>query len=460
LHCAEPAASKIRRRGSVIIRSFASNSLSFNVVGVPGLKRTLTALSVFILLGLALISCGYTSSSNNQTRSKLKFRAFISNPLHPSQAGGGSPVLEIVDASKDVYRGFLVSLAGTVPEAGMMALSPKKDRTLVFSPSNNALGIVDNATESAAGSVTLPGATESFFVSGDNTTAFVAVPTAPVPGQPAGGVGRINLSTPAITATLPLPGAHFIAPSPSGNQILVLSDTANAVTLLAPSLIDSGNPLTPISVPGAFDKPVWAIFSSDGSTAYVLNCGPECGGSAASVAVLDMAQSPPTLANLSVANPIPVPAATVGLLQGTNLYVAGTPAQLACGSSPLSSTTCGALTVIDTSSSTAAAPILITNGYHSIMQMGSNGQLFIGARRCTNIAGSTSCLTVVNTSSGAAVSPVHTGDVTGIEPIPRRNVVYVCEGGKLRIYDTGTDQQQSTQINIVGQAIDVKVVDF
>jgi hypothetical protein len=400
---------------------------------------------------LALISCGY--SSRNQTRSGLKFRAFISNPLHPSTSGGGFPALEIVDANKDLLRGFLVSLAGSVPEAGMMVLSPKRDRTLVFSPSNNALAIVDNATESASGSVTLPGSTDSFFISADNVTTFVAVPSAPVPGQPPGGVGRINLSTPAITATVPVPGAHFLLPSPSGNQILVLSDTAplNNVAVLAPSLIDSGTPPTTI---GTFDHPVGAVFSPDGSTAYVLNCGPECGGTQASVAVLDMTNpsSPPNL--------IPVPAATAALLQGGTLYVAGTPSQLSCGASTFSSTTCGALTLIDTASFTASAPIVITNGYHSIMQMGSKGQLFIGARNCTNVPGSTSCLTIVDTTSATAVSPPDTGDVTGIEPIPNRDVVYVCEGGKLRIYDTTTDAQQTTQINIVGQAVDVKVVDF
>jgi hypothetical protein len=39
-------------------------------------------------------------------------------------------------------------------------------------------------------------------------------------------------------------------------------------------------------------------------------------------------------------------------------------------------------------------------------------------------------------------------------------VVYVTEGGELRIYDTTTDALQATQINIIGQAIDVKLVDF
>ena len=39
----------------------------------------------------------------------------------------------------------------------------------------------------------------------------------------------------------------------------------------------------PYGAPLVFDRPVKAVFSADGSTAYVLNCGPECGGSSASV---------------------------------------------------------------------------------------------------------------------------------------------------------------------------------
>ena len=35
--------------------------------------------------------------------------------------------------------------------------------------------------------------------------------------------------------------------------------------------------------PLVFDRPVKAVFSADGSTAYVLNCGAECGGSLSSL---------------------------------------------------------------------------------------------------------------------------------------------------------------------------------
>ena len=40
-----------------------------------------------------------------------------------------------------------------------------------------------------------------------------------------------------------------------------------------------------------------------------------------------------------------------------------------------------------------------------------------------------------------------------------RDVVYVIEGGELVIYDTTTGKPQTTQIDIVGKAIDVRVVD-
>jgi hypothetical protein len=60
------------------------------------------------------------------------------------------------------------------------------------------------------------------------------------------------------------------------------------------------------------------------------------------------------------------------------------------------------------------------------------------------------------------IAPPDNGNVTGIAPIPNRSVVYVCEGGKLRIYDTTTDQLEhlTAAPSIAGQAVDVKAVDF
>jgi len=167
--------------------------------------------------------------------------------------------------------------------------------------------------------------------------------------------------------------------------------------------------------------------------------------------------------------------ATIGLLSGTTLYVAGTPPPPApgantCTGSTTAATSCGRLDVVDLTSMTVSGSAIITDGYHNRMEMGANGQLFIGAvRTCTNInipaSGSNTgevrgCLSIFNTTNSNVVIPPDNGDVTGIQPITNRGVVYVCENGELRIYDTTTDELQSKQIDIIGQAIDVKLVDF
>jgi len=434
------------------------------LLGVPRLKRILSVFFVSILLGMGLVSCsGYKAPAGTGQKSGLTFRAFVSNPLHPGPSGGGFPVIEIVDATKDILSVTPISLSGAEPDAGFMALSPKKDRTLVFSPSNNGLAIVNNSQENLAATTTSPGPTESMVFWIDGVTAFVAVPSAAVAGRSPGVVGSINTNNATLNAVIPVAGAHYLVQSPNGNQILVISDNTDSLTVLAPALISNSNPLTPVS--GTFDKPVWAVFSSDGSTAYVMNCGQQCGGiSTASVAVVDMTGAPPT-----VSNSVSVPGgATFGLLQGSNLFVAGTapaPQNDCTAVTPATaSTSCGRLTVIDTTSLTATRTVPITDGYHNRMQMGANGQLFIGARSCTNINISggevRGCLSIFDTSSANVTAPPDNGDVTSIEPIPNRHVVYVCEGGALRIYDTTTDKLQATQISVIGQAIDVKVADF
>jgi hypothetical protein len=76
------------------------------------------------------------------------------------------------------------------------------------------------------------------------------------------------------------------------------------------------------------------------------------------------------------------------------------------------------------------------------------------------------CLSIFNTSTGAVVIPPDNGDVTGLQGFTDRNVEYVAEGGNLRVYDTtknilliNTTLTTGT-INITGQIIDVKAVDF
>jgi len=438
------------------------------------LKKGLSFLSL-LAASLVLFSCSNSSGNNSVTRSGLKFRAFVSNPLQPSTAGT-FPVINIVDALNDVISNSFVSVSTGAPEPTFMVLFPNKRFTLVYSEFTTSLAVVDNATESVVGgtssgsntSITLPGASQSAAVSADNATGFAAVPTAPPPNgqvnnlQP-GLVEVLNLSNDTISAEIPVEGARFLALSPDGTRLLVFGSVPNTMTVITPPTVGSNQPaiVTPVSSP-SLDHPVGAVFSSDGHTAYILHCGPECGGVQASVTAFDVNTNTPLPA-------VPVSGATAALLSGTNLYVAGTNPATGCTASTLA-THCGTLSVVDVGSSSVAATAEITDGYHDRMEMGANNQLFIGAHTCTNISAQNNngngevrgCLSIASTSGltiANVVIPPDNGDVTGIQPIATRRVVYVAQDGELQIYDTTTDKLQATQVDIRGQAQDVKLVD-
>ena len=340
--------------------------------------------------------------------------------------------------------------------------------------------MITNASETTASHVILPGYTESFVVSPDSSTAYVAVPSAKVVGESPGAIEIVSLLAGVYGGEIDIPSVHYLSISNGGNRILAFTSvlatlglpcdqTPSFLFVVTPS--DVGVKTCPaIPVPG-FDHPVQAYFSSDDTTAYVVNCGAECGGLQASVQQLDLTTNPPTLGILTS-----VPAATEALVDGSTMYLAGTPyanggPSQPCTGEQTAATTCGLLTVFDLSSMTVTTSgIVITDGYHNRIALGANGQLFIGARSCTEIvpaqpppqgAETRGCLSIYSTTTGTVVIPPANGDVTGIEPIATRTVVYVIQGGMLGIYDTTTDELQFIQIkNLVGRFVDVKTVDF
>jgi WD40 repeat protein len=372
----------------------------------------------------------------------------------------------VVDAQNDV-RGFVSPVsAGATP--GMMVVMPNRVGTLVFSAQDSLLSVINNSSGSSVATATLPGFTESFVVSPDSQVAYAAVPTAFVSGQPPGVVKVVSLSTGAFTAEIDIPGVRYLSISHNGNRILAFStgpdSVANTVAVITQAS-GTGNP-TVTFIPG-FDHPVSAFFSSDDNTAYVVNCGLECGGAQASVQKLDLTTNTPDA-------PVFVPAASVAVVNSTTMYLAGTPfnpdgtpAQ-PCTGQTTKATSCGLLTVFDlpTMKKKNSDNIVITDGYHNRMALGANGQLFVGAHTCTEIIAVNTgdevrgCLSIYNTQTGAVVIPPDNGDVTGIQPVGSRNVVYLVQNGELRIYDTTTDKLQTKQIDINGVAVDVKTLDF
>jgi hypothetical protein len=382
-----------------------------------------------------------------------------------------------------------------------MVVSNDRKITISLSNSFTSIQVVDNTQQAQgnAGVISLPGPTESVLISPDNATGYAAVPTAPVPGGGAscssppcpgvGGIALLNLASGGTPTILPVPGAQFLAQSGDGSKLLVFSnspDTGNhdanvqTVTVVSPFNIlpaqrnstcnappPSTDPIVCQYVTG-FDHPIAGFFSSDNRQAWILNCGPECGGTQASVQSLD-------LVNLTAGPATPIPGgATVGLIKGQTLYVAGNPpagSNDCAGGPTTAATTCGRLTIVDLSSLPQATPIqptaVIPDGYHTQLDISGNGQLFVGSRGCTDIipvnAGDEQrgCLAIYSTTDGNLVLPPDNGDVTGLQPITNRNTVYVVEGGELRIYDTTTNKLSTTKsIDIFGHAVDVKLIDF
>jgi hypothetical protein len=256
----------------------------------------------------------------------------------------------------------------------------------------------------------------------------------------------------------------------------VFSNDSDAVTVVSPLLVNTG--VTVTNTVAGFDRPVNAIFSADSSTAYVLNCGAQCGGTQASVQILDMA-------TLTLGPLIPVNGATIAFMQGSTLYVAGkgTPTGPLCNSiasaAPTAAKYCGTLDLVNLATmqdpyfNNPATEIAITDGYHDRIDMSSNGQLFIGSQGCETIGNVNNpqgevrgCLSIFNTTNGNVIIPPDSGDVTGLQSFSSRFVEYVVEGGFLRVYDTTIDKLlvnslvTTGTIITIGQIVDVKAVDF
>ena len=133
-----------------------------------------------------------------------------------------------------------------------------------------------------------------------------------------------------------------------------------------------------MEIPG-FARPVNAFFTSDSNTAYVINCGVECGStSGASVQQLDIPSQDH---------------------QGDR---AGGRRQRRLAEQRNSCTwreilaRPGTYDAVDVSTMTrlTANSVAIGDGYHTTMALSTNNKLYIGASTCINIT--TGCLSVVD----------------------------------------------------------------
>jgi len=448
-------------------------------LGAFRLKRRILVLALGLLAGLNLVSCsGYKAPTTPVNG--IANRVLASQGVTATFTFGS---LRVINGQNDTLPSTAPLSAGSSP--GLMAISPTRNLLVAFDASSNTVFPVNTVTDAGLGSVHLPGPTSSMVVPTANQVAYAAVPTATVNGYSfIGALEVLNLAAGSITTTIAVTNAQTVVADSTGTEFLVFSNDSNSVTVIYPAnavppvdtscLTNPPNSVCSI-VPG-FDRPVNAVIS--GGTAYILNCGAECGGVQASVQTLD-------LATLAVGTPVPVNGATVGLLSGSKLYVAGkgTATGPLCASITNAATTaatfCGTLDIVDLNTMTdpyfnnPSTEIAISDGYHDRIDLTVNGQLYLGSHTCTNVGNVNNpvgevrgCLAIFNTTNNSVIFPPDNGDVNGLQGFTQRNVEYVAEGGRLRVYDTTrnilliNDFLPQGTINIVGYVGDVKAIDF
>ncbi len=408
---------------------------------------------------------GYASGYPNLI---LNFPAEITGYVYSAAQGD----IQVVNYGKEATSGS----GGTFPTKSTgLAVPPTFGHIYSAEESIGQLGVIDNSTGLAYGLV-LPNVFQVVVNSGDtvvlamvrnsntlyrlvklNTNQF---PTSPVADAAIGAVDCQPFNLPVYCLVPVNPGTHT----------------------------------------NAFDHPVGAYFSADGTIAYVLNCGPECGGTASSVTslqpgALEFNNIPTHVPDASAfTSQVMVPGGvTYAVSDGTTLYVSGQQLQP-------DGLFAGNLSVINIASNAVTGKYSISDGNHSKMLFGDNNTLWIGSQSCatgeraaraaqqiaaglpTDQSANYNCLTrfdrgaltasIIPAVTQSATAPVpvpypntnqnqyYYGDLTGLCWVQGFNKVYTAYGGQVHIFST-VDGSEINNKNVIvqGTALDVAYLD-
>jgi len=465
-----------------------------------------------LVVAAALAGCGTTNyfAGRNLPPSGLVNRVLIAIQNPNAFTKGG---LEIVDGYYDIRSKYnnanitytITGFSGALPIS--IQNLPEEQLGAVYSSGDGSLTLVNYGKEDTAGTQTgLNGASASVYVTRNQSYTFAAAQSA--------HVLTVLDRTSNGNYSLSLPGVYRISVNTGGSLVLAFVQNSNYAYYplkLSPSqtIAYSGGPSAwpkaavdcePQNLPGwclfqmqspdhvdatgnnygaplVFDRPVKAVFSPDGGTAYVLNCGPECGGNVASISPLPVApmiflanQASGTLPTQSALNSstMPIPGGASNALVNTSLmYVVGQAPQQVQGQTLFG----GNLTIVDFSKSPAAAsaPISISDGAPgapSRLILADDNTLWIGMTKCTNgVRAATGlpygCLTMFNTSSDTVtLLEPYVGDATGIAAITGLHKIYAAVGGQVYIYKTTDGTTLDNQyVTVTGIASDVAYMD-
>jgi DNA-binding beta-propeller fold protein YncE len=400
------------------------------------------------LLALAFAGCGSSTQSTQPKPTGLKKRVLLSNQ--------SSSTINLIDAQRDTFT--TKNLGATSPTKLVTA----GGITVAMDSAGSVITIIDNATEAVTFAAPIGDQPFDIAISPDGKKAWAAM-------RNFGFVQAVDTTSGVAFQVLRIANARRLVMSPKGTKMLVFPDPQSQVPPNTSTffVVDTTTgSFQTITDAAHLDQPFTAVFGASDTQAFILNCGAECGGTAASVVSVDFTNPAPVFAP---AAPIPVAGATVGLMNGTTLYVAGTSPTLPVGlTCPISS--CGELTVINTGTLTAGTPVAITNGDHEKMAF-TNNRLYVGASGCTVDPGTAAntvrgCLSIFNTGSSAVTFPQESSfrqnfDVTGLQPISGRSIIYVVQGAELDFFDTTTDAVATsiTALDVVGKAFDAVLID-
>jgi len=414
--------------------------------------------------------------------------------------------LEIVDGYYDIRSSY----NGRVPSFSVSGFSgalpvtiqnmPEELLGAVYGSGDGSLTFVNYAKENTSGTQSgLNGTSAAVFVTRNQQYAFAASQTS--------HVFSVVDKTSNSSLALSLPGVYRVSLNPGGTVAVAFVQNSNFIYYVrkleaVETTSYSGGPSTwpkaavdceplnapawcllqaqspdsvdkygiPYGAPLTFDRPIKALFSPDGGTAYVLNCGPECGGSTASVAriptgpmVFQVGQQSGKFPTTGHIPTLPIPGgSTNALITGSTMYVVGQQLQ------PDGLFT-GLLTIVDLNANTAGSPISISDGAPgapSRMLLADDDTLWIGMTKCTNGERYAKglpygCLTMFNTSTNSVtLLEPYQGDLTGIAAVEGLHKIYVAQGGQVHIYRTTDGNELNNQfVTVTGTAYDVAYMD-
>jgi len=399
---------------AILLRS--RDGLEWFTLKIRSLPAQLLAGLLLAAAALSLTACGniiYHEPAQNFAGRPIPPSGLLERVMASFTSNGSQGGLEILDGLRDIRS----NVQNTIPTFSIKGFSaaypisiinyPEQTTGYVLSYTDGALDTINYSTEASTGA-----AVSSGF--GPEPPSAAAAPGGILFAGAEESSGAIIVQSSSFgSVALNLPNVDKVVINQGGTVILAMvrnSSTLYRVVKLPsttnptfpPGYVDCEPILLPVfcvvpvgntnsagTVGAAYDHPTNAVFSLDGNFVYVLNCGPECGGTTASVAVLQEGplvmtnvptvsplSAPAPLAPLPVANPVPVPGGvTAALSDGTTLYLSGQQLQ----SNGLYA---GNLSLLNLTSYTVGPTYSISDGTHTKMLFADNNTLWIGSQGC------------------------------------------------------------------------------